>query len=126
MLCLYNCINLIKSLFIFITIYIIIVFNSGYSEELPIILLIGIATSLETFHQSLPISSLSLLQIEKFKLLQSYECINEIIQNIFIETINDFKLGIKPYQYLLDNFNFLNLSVDSFIRGIKVSILCNK
>jgi len=99
-------------------------FYSGYSEELPIILLIGIATSLETFHQSLPISSLSLLQIEKFKLLQSYECINEIIQKIFIETIDDFKLGIKPFQYLLDNFNFLNLSVDSFIRGLKVNIFC--
>ncbi|ORX50312.1 hypothetical protein BCR36DRAFT_352357 [Piromyces finnis] len=96
---------------------------SGYSEELPIILLIGIATSLETFHQSLPISSLSLLQIEKFKLLQSYECINEIIQKVFIETIDDFKLGVKPYQYLLDNFNFLNLSVDSFIRGLKFSVM---
>ncbi|ORX85318.1 hypothetical protein BCR32DRAFT_265718 [Anaeromyces robustus] len=96
---------------------------SGYSEELPIILLIGIATSLETFHQSLPISSLSLLQIEKFKLLQSYECINEIIEKIFIENVDFFKLGIKPYQYLLDNFNFLNLSVDSFIRGIKFSVM---
>jgi origin recognition complex subunit 3 len=96
---------------------------SGYSEELPIILLIGIATSLETFHQSLPISSLSLLQIEKFKLLQSYECINEIIEKTFIDDVDDFKLGIKPYQYLLDNFNFLNLSVDSFIRGIKFSVM---
>jgi len=96
---------------------------SGYSEELPIILLIGIATSLETFHQSLPISSLSLLQIEKFKLLQSYECINEIIEKVFIDNIDFFKLGIKPYQYLLDNFNFLNLSVDSFIRGIKFSVM---
>jgi origin recognition complex subunit 3 len=55
---------------------------SEYRSRLPIVLLIGIATSSNALHQSLSKSALSLLRTEKFWLQQSDVWFNRVIDEV--------------------------------------------
>lgn len=55
---------------------------SNYRNRLPIICIVGIATSTEILHQSLNKSTIGLLRIEKFKLEQSEVWFNRVIDSV--------------------------------------------
>ncbi|RUS31271.1 origin recognition complex subunit 3 N-terminus-domain-containing protein [Jimgerdemannia flammicorona] len=56
--------------------------NSEYQLRLPIILLVGIATSTEALHQALPKSVLSLLRMERFHLQQSDRWFGNVVEEV--------------------------------------------
>ncbi|RUP49555.1 hypothetical protein BC936DRAFT_142251 [Jimgerdemannia flammicorona] len=55
---------------------------SEYQLRLPIILLVGIATSAEALHQALPKSVLSLLRMERFHLQQSDRWFGNVVEEV--------------------------------------------
>lgn len=57
--------------------------NSEYVNDLPIVVLFGIATSIDVMHQTLSPPVLGLLRIEKFKLQHSHECMNTIVEEVW-------------------------------------------
>lgn len=56
---------------------------SEYRQRLPIVCIVGIATSTEILHQSLSKSTIGLLRIEKFKLEQSEAWFNRAIEDVW-------------------------------------------
>lgn len=70
--------------------------NSEYQMSLPIVCIVGIATSTEILHQSLSKSTIGLLRIERFKLENS-----EVWFNRVIEKVNLNKFPVMPHVLLL-------------------------
>ena len=55
---------------------------SEYIEDLPIILVFSLATTLDAVHKSLPHSVSTRLSIEKFQAEPSLECLHEILNKV--------------------------------------------
>jgi origin recognition complex subunit 3 len=55
---------------------------SDYRSRLPIVCIIGIATSAEILHQSLSKATIGLLRIEKFNLEQSEIWFNRVLEKV--------------------------------------------
>ncbi|KAJ3051094.1 Origin recognition complex subunit 3 [Rhizophlyctis rosea] len=96
---------------------------SEYQDRLPIVFLLGIATTIESLHQSLPRSVLALLRTEKFKLQNSQECINAVVEEILIKPSRGFRFGEDAYTHLLEVFHLHSLSIRSFVRSIHYALI---
>lgn len=110
---------------------------SLYGEQLPVVLLFGIATIPAVLHQLLPRSVSSCLCIEKFHSQPAITYLLEVIDRILITAEFAFKLGPRVFQYLYENFLFHDFSLQNFIVGLKfcamdhfysnpLSVLCSK
>lgn len=93
---------------------------SEYRATLPIVFVIGIATSTEILHQSLDKSTLSLLRIEKFWLQQSDVWFNRVLDSLFIDSNFTLKFGARPFKFLLDHFYLYDFSISKVKSSIKV------
>ncbi|KAI9596713.1 origin recognition complex subunit 3 N-terminus-domain-containing protein [Syncephalis fuscata] len=98
---------------------------SEYTTRLPFIFVFGVATSMETVHQSLTFSALSLLRTEKFKLQEANECLNTIVDQLFISNDYGFQLGLAPFNLILDRFTLHNLSVDSVVNTLHYAVMAH-
>ncbi|KAI9480879.1 MAG: origin recognition complex subunit 3 N-terminus-domain-containing protein [Benjaminiella poitrasii] len=96
---------------------------SEYRSRLPIICLMGIATSTEILHQSLNKSTIALLRIEKFKLEQSEVWFNRVIEKIFLDSVHTLKFGARPYKFLLDHFYLYDFSISKMTASIKYALM---
>ncbi|KAH8551885.1 origin recognition complex subunit 3 N-terminus-domain-containing protein [Umbelopsis sp. PMI_123] len=96
---------------------------SEYRSRLPIVLLIGIATSSNALHQSLSKSALSLLRTEKFWLQQSDVWFNRVIDELFIKPTHNIKLGPRPYKFLLDHFYLFDFSIGSVMASLQFTLM---
>lgn len=92
-------------------------------KSLDVTFMFGISTNLECLHQALSKGVLSKLNIRLFQLEQTQECYNQIVIGILLDPLLNFKLGAMPYWNLLDRFHLRDLSVTSFIRGIKYALM---
>ena len=110
---------------------------SLYVDQLPIVLLFGVATVPAVVHQLLPRSVSSCLCIEKFHAQPAVTYLLEAIDRILITPNFSFKLGPKVFQYLYENFLFHDFSLQNFVFGLKfcmtdhfysnpLSILCSQ
>ncbi|KAI8381334.1 origin recognition complex subunit 3 N-terminus-domain-containing protein [Radiomyces spectabilis] len=96
---------------------------SEYRLRLPICFVIGVATSMETFQQSLTKFTLSQLRIEKFWLQQSDVWFNRILEKIFLEESFTLKFGCRPYKFLLDHFYLYDFSIGKVTASIKYALM---
>ncbi|GAA5803291.1 hypothetical protein HPULCUR_008770 [Helicostylum pulchrum] len=96
---------------------------SEYRSRLPIICIMGIATSTEILHQSLNKSTIGLLRIEKFKLEQSGVWFNRVIEKIFLDSTSTLKFGPRPYKFLLDHFYLYDFSMTKVTASIKYALM---
>ncbi|KAJ3300169.1 hypothetical protein HK104_003779 [Borealophlyctis nickersoniae] len=96
---------------------------SEYQDRLPIVMVLGIATFIEALHQSLPRAVLSLVRTETFKLRNATDCVNSIVEEIFVKNLSNLKLGFEPYKLLIENFQLHTLSVGAFVRGIHYAFM---
>lgn len=96
---------------------------SLYVEQLPIVLLFGIATIPAVVHQLLPRSVSSYLCIEKFHAQPAITYLLEVIDRILITAEFSFKLGPNVFQYLYENFLFHDFSLQNFIVGLKFCVM---
>ncbi|KAI9304149.1 origin recognition complex subunit 3 N-terminus-domain-containing protein [Cunninghamella echinulata] len=96
---------------------------SEYRAILPIVFIIGIATSTEILHQSLDKSTLSLLRIEKFWLQQSDVWFNRVLDSLFIDSNFTLKFGARPFKFLLDHFYLYDFSISKVKSSIKYALM---
>ncbi|CAO3636475.1 unnamed protein product [Cunninghamella blakesleeana] len=96
---------------------------SEYRATLPVVFIIGIATSTEILHQSLDKSTLSLLRIEKFWLQQSDVWFNRVLDSLFIDSNFTLKFGARPFKFLLDHFYLYDFSISKVKSSIKYALM---
>ncbi|KAG0300536.1 Origin recognition complex subunit 3 [Dissophora globulifera] len=110
---------------------------SNYQDRIPLVFLMGLATSIDALHQGLPKSALSLLQTRKFQMQQSSECLTAIIDDLFVQANVGLMVGPLPLKQLIDQFMHYNFSVGGFVANLKyvvmhhfyanpLSILCDR
>ncbi|KAG0168293.1 Origin recognition complex subunit 3 [Apophysomyces sp. BC1015] len=96
---------------------------SEYRMRIPIVLIIGVATSTEILHQSLSKSTLGLLRTEKFWLRQSDAWLNRVLETIFIDEADTLKFGARPYKFLLDHFYLHDFSMGKVTASLKYALM---
>ncbi|KAF7732774.1 Origin recognition complex subunit 3 [Apophysomyces ossiformis] len=96
---------------------------SEYRTRIPIVLIIGVATSTEILHQSLSKSTLSLLRTEKFRLRQSDAWLNRALETIFLDEASTLKFGPRPYKFLLDHFYLHDFSMGKITASLKYALM---
>ncbi|KAF9101100.1 Origin recognition complex subunit 3 [Mortierella sp. AM989] len=96
---------------------------SNYLDRIPFVFLMGLATSIDALHQSLPKSALSLLQTRKFQMQQSSECLTAIIEDLFIHANVTLMVGPLPLKQLIDQFMHYNFSIGGFVANLKYIVM---
>uniref|UniRef100_A0A8C5FX32 Origin recognition complex subunit 3 n=1 Tax=Gadus morhua TaxID=8049 RepID=A0A8C5FX32_GADMO len=96
---------------------------SRYVEQLPLILVFGIATSPSTIQQVLPHSVSSLLCIELFQSLSCTQHLSTVMDKLILTHYFPFKPNAKVLQVLVSIFLYHDFSVRNFIKGLKLALL---
>ncbi|KAL1921818.1 uncharacterized protein VTP21DRAFT_10460 [Calcarisporiella thermophila] len=97
---------------------------SEYLSRIPIVLIMGIATSIETMQQALSRSTLTLLRTEKFQMQRAekvFDALTEAI--IFREDEEGIGIGPSLYRHLMDNFFLHNFSIGSFLSSLQYAYM---
>ncbi|KAJ1897290.1 Origin recognition complex subunit 3 [Kickxella alabastrina] len=94
-----------------------------YCQEVPIVVVLGLATSYESIHQSLTKASISMLNVERFNLQRSKQCIDAVIRSIFVEGASTLLFGAESYKSLIDQFLMYNFSITGFVNKLKYAVM---
>ncbi|CAH0556949.1 unnamed protein product [Brassicogethes aeneus] len=95
----------------------------SYINVLPIVIVLGIATSLSTLHTSLPYHVSSKVSVQVFHSKPSTEYLNKVLEDVFFTLDCPFQLGGKVFNLFVDIFLFYDFSVSGFIQNIKYAML---
>ncbi|XP_029656377.1 origin recognition complex subunit 3 isoform X1 [Octopus sinensis] len=96
---------------------------SSYQCRLPMVFIFGVATTMNSVHNSLPKLVSSQLCMEKFQVPPPSEYMTRLLDETLLNADVPFKLGPKVFEYLLDVFLYHNFSISYFMKGIKIAIL---
>ncbi|KAA0711474.1 Origin recognition complex subunit 3 [Triplophysa tibetana] len=96
---------------------------SQYTQELPLIFIFGIATSPITIQHRLPHSVSSLLCIEVFHSLSCTQHLACVFDKLILTSKFPFKLSSRVIQVLIGIFLYHDFSVQSFVKGLQLSML---
>ncbi|XP_063773002.1 origin recognition complex subunit 3 isoform X2 [Pseudophryne corroboree] len=100
-----------------------IVICSQYTDDLPLVLVFGIATSPMIIHRLLSHSVSSLLCIELFQSLSCTEHLATIVDKLLLSNQFPIKLSGKVLQVLITIFLYHDFSVQNFIKGLQLSVV---
>ncbi|KAJ3414670.1 Origin recognition complex subunit 3 [Chytridiales sp. JEL 0842] len=99
---------------------------SARKHQLPIVLLLGLATTLDAVHQTLHKTTLSLLQCEKFHLVNSDACIDSIVDEVFLRPKDGCKLSSPVLSLLLsDGFKCSHRSIAGVVAGMQYATMAH-
>ncbi|KAK7792913.1 hypothetical protein R5R35_007991 [Gryllus longicercus] len=90
---------------------------------LPIVLIMGIATSVAAVHRSLPYRMSACLSIKPFQSPPSVQLLNSVLEQILFSSEFPFRLGNKTFCFLMDAFLYYDLSVKGFVQAIKFCMM---
>ncbi|KAK8381467.1 hypothetical protein O3P69_018502 [Scylla paramamosain] len=96
---------------------------SEYRQAVPIVLVFGVATTPDKVHQSLSHNASACLAMEVFRAEPSTHYLTRVIEKVLMSTKLPFHLGGRPFKLLLDIFLYNDLSVENFIKGLKVCMM---
>ncbi|XP_031757319.1 origin recognition complex subunit 3 isoform X1 [Xenopus tropicalis] len=100
-----------------------IVISSGYVQELPLVLVFGIATSPMIIHRLLSHSVSSRLCIELFQSMSCTEHLATVVDQLLLTNHFPFKLSGRALQVLITIFLYHDFSVQNFIKGLQLSVV---
>jgi len=92
---------------------------SRYQETLPVVLILGVATTVAAVHRTLPYSITSHLTINTFGSPNSSLHLEEVIEAVIIDPEIPFKLSDKVFKFLLDVFLYYDFSVNRFLSAYR-------
>lgn len=96
---------------------------SIYINEIPLVVIFGVATSLSMIHKCLSHCMISKLAIRIFQSQPSVVFLNSVLEKVFLTSECPFQLSGKVFQYLTDTFLFYDFSVSTFIKGIQFALM---
>lgn len=94
-----------------------------YRSELPLILILGVATSVSALINLIPYHITSKLKFEVLKTLQSTTLLNSIINDVLLSPFCPFRLSRNVLTHLVDVFMYYDFSINSFIKGLNYCML---
>src|SRR5205807_1001862 len=77
---------------------------SSYLDRIPFVLLVGIATSVEIFHDKLPKSTIRLMRGNKFDVERAEECLAQIFNDSMTSDEAVLRLGASVCDFLLERY----------------------
>lgn len=95
--------------------------TSEWVVKVPIILIFGVATTVDTPRNILPSHALERLCLSKFMLGTPVERMDAIVEAVLVKHCTTFNIGHKVAQFLRNYFINQDGTVTSFIRALKVS-----
>jgi len=87
--------------------------------SLPIVLVLGVATTLTTVHRALPQSVTARLTIHTFGSPNALAHLDLVVEKVIINSEIPFKLSSKVFQFLVETFLFHDFAVSHFMEGYK-------
>lgn len=100
-----------------------ILIASTYLNILPFVLILGLATSVNVLHKTLPYHVSSKINVQVFNSQPSITYLNNVIENIFFSDDCPFNLSGKMFTLFTDIFLFYDFSVTGFIQNFKFAML---
>ena len=88
--------------------------------KLPVVLVFGVATTVDAVHRSLPHGVTSCLAIRKFASAPSVTMLAQLVRTLTMSPEVTFKLGGEVTKSLLETFMFHDFSVKHFLLSYKV------
>lgn len=98
----------------------LILIVGSYREQLPLVLIFGVATTVSALENALPLQFTSKAKFHVFKSQSSINNLNAIVENVLLNPRNNFQLSGKSLQLLVEIFLFYDFSITGFVQGFKV------
>eukprot|EP00730_Choanoeca_flexa_P005826 TRINITY_DN12029_c2_g1_i5.p1 TRINITY_DN12029_c2_g1~~TRINITY_DN12029_c2_g1_i5.p1 ORF type:complete len:752 (+),score=173.61 TRINITY_DN12029_c2_g1_i5:61-2316(+) len=96
---------------------------SNHLKELPVYLIMGVASTPEAVHTRLPRAALTCLNIQRFKLRNSQRILTELTRHVLMSPKLQLHLHWRPLREILDAFFFHDLSVSNAVRAMRWTML---
>ncbi|PUU81155.1 origin recognition complex subunit 3 N-terminus-domain-containing protein [Tuber borchii] len=96
---------------------------SSYLDRIPFVLLVGIATSVEIFHDKLPKSTIRLMRGNKFDVERAEECLAQIFNDSMTSDKAVLRLGATVCDFLLERYRDHTQSIQAFVAALKYAYM---
>ncbi|CAL5323545.1 unnamed protein product [Camellia sinensis] len=96
---------------------------SEWVVKIPIILIIGVATTVDALRSILPSNALKYLSSRKFVLGSPAERMDAIIEAVLVKQCSGFSVGHKVAIFLRNYFIRQDGTLTSFVRALKIAIV---
>ncbi|KAL9913014.1 origin recognition complex subunit 3 isoform 1-T1 [Glossina fuscipes fuscipes] len=101
----------------------LILILSSHCVELSIFLVLGIATSINAIHGTLPYHVTSKIKLRVFETQTAPVILNEILEKVILSTEYGFHLSGKVFKFLTNIFLYYDFSINGFIQAFKYCLL---
>lgn len=95
----------------------------SYTNRLPLVLVIGIATAFKALHNVLPPHITDKMDVNVFRAETSTVMLNKILDEVVLTPHSPVQLSGKALKILMDIFLFYDYSLHSFVKGYKAFLL---
>ncbi|XAR54283.1 hypothetical protein NMG60_11029343 [Bertholletia excelsa] len=95
---------------------------SEWVIKIPIILIIGVATTVDALRSRLPSDTLQRLSSHAFILGSPAERMDAIIEAVLVKQCSGFSVGYKVANFLRNNFIQEDGTLTSFVRALKIAL----
>ncbi|GAB0098604.1 Origin recognition complex subunit 3 [Sergentomyia squamirostris] len=99
----------------------IIAILASYRQHLPLVLIFGVATSISSLEQLLPLKFTTRAKFHVFRIQSSVSILNQMVENVLLE--ERILLSGRVLQFLVEKFLFYDFSISGFIQGVKFCLL---
>lgn len=96
---------------------------SSYLDRIPFVLLLGIATSLEIFHERLPKARIRMMQGEKFDVERAEECLAQVFNDVVLGGNSVLRLGPSICDLLIERQRNHTQSIQTFVAALKYAYM---
>ncbi|KAA8902106.1 origin recognition complex subunit 3 N-terminus-domain-containing protein [Sphaerosporella brunnea] len=96
---------------------------SSYLDRIPFVLLLGIATSLDIFHDKLPKATIRKMQGKKFDVDRAEECLAQVFNDAVLGNKSVLRLGDSMCDLLIDRQKNHTQSIQTFIAALKYAYM---
>jgi len=101
----------------------LLILPSSWLDRIPFVVLFGLATSIEIFHEKLPRSAIRCLQGEKFDVERVEESLEKVFDDAVLGSQSTLRLGPALCRQLLERQKDHVQSVQAFVNALKVGNL---
>lgn len=96
---------------------------SNRCKQIPIVLVLGVATSATTIFQTLSVNETTRIKLSVFTSQTSNESLNTIIEEILLSPVVPFLLSGKVLKLLKNIFLYYDFTTTVFLKGYKYCML---
>ncbi|KAM7308761.1 origin recognition complex subunit 3 [Ixodes scapularis] len=95
---------------------------SNYIDRLPLVLILGVSTTVNTVHRLVPQRASSCLAIETFTSIPVTEYLSQVFEKVLLDPSMPFKLGPRAFQLIVDVVLFHDFSLTNLLQMLKMCI----